>query len=212
MDVMPVFILVLAVDIVCGPFLTFILTNPGKSRRERWIDFSLIGFIQLLALAYGLHSVWLGRPVVLAFEVDRLVVVSASEIDQADLSMAPEGLRHLPRWGIVRVGTRLKPRSNDEFFQSIERGMEGITLGAQPNWWIPWEQAKKDMWDRAKPVAVLLSHRPQDASTLHMAIKATNISEKELRYLPLVSRKTLNWVALLDHQMNMVGWAPVDGF
>ena len=30
--------------------------------------------------------------------------------------------------------------------------------------------------------------------------------------LPLVSSKTLDWVALLDAQMKMVGWAPVDGF
>jgi len=28
----------------------------------------------------------------------------------------------------------------------------------------------------------------------------------------LVSSKTLDWVALLDAQMILVGWAPVDGF
>ena len=33
-----------------------------------------------------------------------------------------------------------------------------------------------------------------------------------LRYLPLVSSKTLKGVALLDARMNTVGWAPVDGF
>ena len=76
----PIFLLVLAVDVVCGPLLTLILASPRKSRRERWLDFSLIGLIQALALAYGLHSVWVARPAVLAFEVDRLVVVDNGQI------------------------------------------------------------------------------------------------------------------------------------
>ena len=40
----PIFGLVLAVDVVCGPLLTLILASPRKSRRERWLDFSLIGW------------------------------------------------------------------------------------------------------------------------------------------------------------------------
>ena len=66
-------------DVVCGPLLTLVLASPRKSRRERWLDFSLIGLIQLAALAYGMHSVWVARPVALVFEVDRLVVVTANE-------------------------------------------------------------------------------------------------------------------------------------
>ena len=71
-----IYLLVLVVDVVCGPLLTLIVASPRKSRRERWLDFSLIGAIQLAALAYGMYSVWVARPAVLAFESDRLVVVS----------------------------------------------------------------------------------------------------------------------------------------
>ena len=35
---------------------------------------------------------------------------------------------------------------------------------------------------------------------------------EELSYLPLVGSKTLDWVALLDSDLNIVGHAPVDGF
>ena len=34
----------------------------------------------------------------------------------------------------------------------------------------------------------------------------------ELRYLPLTTRHNKEWVALLDADMQMVGWAQVDGF
>lgn len=30
--------------------------------------------------------------------------------------------------------------------------------------------------------------------------------------MPLTSSKTLDWVALLDADFNMVGWVPLDGF
>ena len=35
---------------------------------------------------------------------------------------------------------------------------------------------------------------------------------EELSYLPLVGSKTLDWVALFDSDLNIVGHAPVDGF
>ena len=77
--------LVISVDIVCGPLLTLILASPSKKLKERIIDFSLIGMIQLVALIYGLCNVSLARPVVSAFETDRINVVTAAEIDVNDL-------------------------------------------------------------------------------------------------------------------------------
>ena len=64
----PMFLLLLAVDVVCGPLLTLVLASPQKSRRAQWVDWSLVGVLQVLALSYGLHTVWVARPVVLAFE------------------------------------------------------------------------------------------------------------------------------------------------
>jgi hypothetical protein len=47
---------------------------------------------------------------------------------------------------------------------------------------------------------------------LQGAIRASGLPEAELRYLPLTSSRTKDWVALLDGGLNMVGWAPMDGF
>lgn len=206
-----IYLLVLAVDVVCGPLLTLILASPKKSRRERWLDFSLIGVIQLAALAYGMHSVWVARPVALVFEVDRLVVVTANEVQADALPKAPHGLRQLPWAGVLLAGTR-KAASNDEFLRSVEQGLAGISTAVQPDWWLPWADAGDAMRARAKPLAELIERRPADAAALQDAAKATERPVPDLRYLPLVSSKTLDWVALLDAQMNMVGWAPVDGF
>lgn len=206
-----IFLLVLAVDVVCGPLLTLILCTPAKSLRERVLDFCVIGAIQLAALVYGLHSVWVARPVVMAFESDRIIVVTANEVDTAQLGNAPEGLRHLPFFGVMQVGTR-QAANSDEFFQSVNMSLAGVSPAMRPGWWVYWSQARPAMAARAKPVTELLARRPRDAAGLEAAIRAAGVAKAELSYLPLTSSKTKDWVALLDAEMNMVGWAPVDGF
>lgn len=206
-----IFLLVLAVDVVCGPLLTLILCTPAKSLRERVLDFCIVGAIQLAALVYGLQSVWVARPLVMAFESDRIAVVTANEIDVAQLGNAPEGLRNLPLFGVMQVATR-RAANSDEFFQSIDMSAAGVSPAMRPGWWVSWREARPAMAARARPVKELLLRRPQDTAKLEAAIRAAGVPQAELRYLPLTSSKTKDWVALLDAEMNMVGWAPVDGF
>lgn len=206
-----IYLLVLAVDVVCGPLLTLIVASPGKSRRERWLDFSLIGLIQLAALAYGMHSVWVARPVALVFEVDRLSVVTANEVLQDRLPKALPGFNQLPFAGVLKAGTR-KPANSDEMFRSVQQGLAGVPLAAQPDWWQPWVDSLPAMRARAKPLPDLIARKPQAAAALQDAARAAGHAVADLRYLPLVSSKTLDWVALLDDKLDMVGWAPVDGF
>ena len=212
LDVGHIYLLVLAVDVVCGPLLTLVLASPKKSRRERWLDFALIGLIQLAALAYGMHSVWAARPVALVFEVDRLVVVTANEVLQDRLPKALPEFRDLPFAGVLKAGTR-KPANGAEMMRSLDLSLGGVPLAAQPDWWQPWADSLPAMRERAKPLAELMGRKPQAVPVLQDAARDAGRPAAELSYLPLVSSKTLDcWVALLDEQMNLVGWAPVDGF
>ena len=206
-----IFMLVIVVDVVCGPLLTLVLASPRKSRRERWLDFSLVGLIQLAALGYGLHSVWAARPVALVFEVDRLVVVTANQLQADALPSAPEGLRRVPWIGQLKASTR-PPRNSDEVVRGMEQGSAGISLAQQPDWWRPWSEGLEGMRRYAKPLSELMERRPEAKQYLQDAAQDTGRTVQELRYLPLVSNKTLDWVALLDQDLNVVGWAPVDGF
>ena len=206
-----IYLLVLVVDVVCGPLLTLIVASPRKSRRERWLDFSLIGAIQLAALAYGMHSVWLARPAVLAFEADRLVVVTANEVQAEDLPQAPPGLQSLLWTGVLQVGTR-RPADSDEMMSNVDKELAGLSPAMRPDWWLPWAEAQDGLRSRAKPLSELIARRPEAAPLLQAAAQSAGRAVPDLRYLPLVSSKTLDWVALLDADLNIVGHAPVDGF
>lgn len=211
LDINHIFLLMLVVDVVCGPLLTLIISSPNKSSRERLLDFSLIGLVQLLALAYGLHSVWLARPAVLAFEVDRLVVVTANEINHENLSKAPEGLRQLPFSGVMKVATR-RSANAAEMFESVELDTAGLSPAKRPSRWEPWDQHQADIKARCRPLTALISQRPKQAAVLKKAAAETGLDIEQLTYLPLTSSKTKDAVALFDANLHLVGYAPVDGF
>ena len=65
------FIIVAAVDVICGPLLTAVIYNPKKSNNELIFDLTVVAMLQISALGYGIYSVGLARPVILAFESDR---------------------------------------------------------------------------------------------------------------------------------------------
>ncbi|WP_430407397.1 hypothetical protein [Hydrogenophaga sp.] len=88
------FLILMAVDVVCGPVLTLVLFDPAKSRFKWRLDLALIVFTQLTALAYGLNQVAAARPVFVAFEGDRFRLVQALDIDESRLQEAPRGWTH----------------------------------------------------------------------------------------------------------------------
>jgi hypothetical protein len=49
--------IMIPVDLVIGPLLTFIVFNPGKPRRELLADLSVIALVQAVALLFGYVSV-----------------------------------------------------------------------------------------------------------------------------------------------------------
>lgn len=206
-----IFAIVIAVDVVCGPLLTLVLANPKKSRRELWLDMSVVALIQLAALGYGLWAVFSARPVVMAFEVDRWVVVTANEIDVKQLSNAPPGLQSLPIAGLHHVAVR-EARSHEEQLQSIEYSVQGLTPAMRPGWWIPVAEAKAAIDLRTRPLSELIARRPLESAVIEAAVDRTQLPITRLRYLPLTTSKTLDWIVLMNEVGDIVGYVQVDGF
>ncbi|CAN7161899.1 hypothetical protein LJR066_000155 [Acidovorax sp. LjRoot66] len=199
------------VDLVCGPALNFLLSNPRKTRIALRIDWVTIAIIQMSALLYGVYSVSEGRPVMVVFEIDRFVVVTAAEINSQDLDAAPFEFQKLPSIGFKLAGTRL-PKDNNEFIISIEQSLQGVEPSARPNWWIAYQDALPKISQAAKPLEELLQRKPTTKHALEIAVIKTGKELGELRYLPLTSRKSKEWIVLLDRTAYPVGYAPVDGF
>ena len=95
--------LIVVVELVLGPLMTLIIFNPCKSKKEMITDYALVGALQVGALAYGIYSTFISRPVYEVFVVDRIEFIAASELAGSDLDDAPAEYSTLPLAGYRSV-------------------------------------------------------------------------------------------------------------
>jgi hypothetical protein len=204
------FFIVVVVDVVLGPLITFAVFDLRKPRRELRRDLAVVVLLQLAALGYGMHTVFIARPVVLALEVDRLRVVTAVTLAETDLGPAPPEFRQLPWRGVHLLATR-QPNA-DESFDAIQLGLAGIDLGMQPRYWRPAAETAAALRQAAQPLGTLGARYPARAAELQAYAAKTGRPIAQLGYLPLLARRR-DWVALVDTASGeVVGHAPFDGF
>lgn len=205
------FLLVVTVDVVLGPLITLAVFNPAKSRRELTLDLGVVALLQLAALCYGLWTVAVARPVHMVFEYRRLAIAHAIEVDPAHLAKAPEALRALPWTGPGLLS--LRPfRSADEEFEATMGALGGAPLPARADLWQPYDAAKPEALEAARPLAELMARKPAVADALASAARRSGTTPDTLRYLPLHGRKDV-WTALIDPQTaRPVAYAPVDPY
>ena len=203
------FVLVISVDLVLGPLLTFAVFDTVKGWRHLRRDFTVIGVLQLAALIYGLSTVYAARPVALVFEVDRFRGITASDVYMPELQKAPEAYRRLPLTGPWILGAR-RARTGEESNDALFKGLEGIDPGQRPAFWQPYQQSKADALARSRPVALLIRQYPAGKSEIEAILRESKLSAGDTRFLPLTAR--VQWVVLLDKAGDVVGFAPFDGF
>jgi hypothetical protein len=204
------FLIVVAVDVVLGPVITFAIFDRRKHASELRRDLAFVVLLQVAALAYGLFTVYQVRPAVVALEVDRLRVVRAIDLEDADLSRAPEGLRALSRTGPLFIATR--PPKADEKLEAIDRGLAGEDIGMRPDFWLPPADTAAAFANAARPLAELQKRASGGTQRLNHAVEATGRPTDQLGYLPILARST-NWSALVDLKNgSVVGYVAIDGF
>ncbi len=206
-----IYFILLTVDVICGPLLTLILASPHKPRRELLLDISLIVFIQLAALGYGLHAVANARPVAVVFEKDRFVVVRASELEHANFASALPPFNTLPWTGPHWVGIR-NARDNNDYLNSLELSLQGLGPSLRPDWWQPYEHSVPELIQRSPPLSNLIDRFPEHKATILETVGNTSHTLESLRYLPMVTANATDWTAVINEQGKLVGALKLDSF
>ena len=215
----PLFFLIVSVDLVCGPLLTLMLLHDQKTKKARMVDLALIVLVQISALAYGVYTLALARPLAVVFEVDRFRVVSYADIDISEKESLPDWATP---WGAGApriLGTRL-PRTSDEKFESLDASLQGVEKSQRPDWWQPYEKSQEQVKGRAMPLVMLFQMHPskeeeiRDAAQKVVAKQNGSVNNlDDLLWLPVVGRQTMDWVALIDPvSMYILGYLNADGF
>ena len=205
------FLILTSVDVISGPMLTAVVANPAKPSREFRRDVLVIAIVQLVALAYGVYVLSLARPVVMVFEVDRMRVLSAAEVDPTELGKAPEGLRQLS-WTGPRVIAAATPKTREEMLKAIDLAIGGLDIGDIPKNWRPYESQATSAWNRAKPAPELEARYPAVRDELAGVAARSHVPLEELRFLPLVGRQSGGSVILAPPGARVVDVLSVDGY
>lgn len=208
------FFIVIAVDVIMGPLLTLSVFNRKKPPQELRRDLAVIGALQIAALAYGLWTVSVARPVHLVFEIDRFRVVHAIEIDEAEMLQAPPDLRQLPWTGPTPVSLRAFQNDKEKIDLTMA-ALSGLSLSARPALWQSYELEKPQILRAAKPLVDLKARFPQHAGAMDAALKASaagNTPVQFVGYLPMAGRDKF-WTVLIDlNSTEVIAFVPIDSF
>jgi hypothetical protein len=141
-------------DVVLGPLITLIIFKSGKKGLR--FDLSVIGCVQVLALAYGLNTMFEARPVFTVFNIDRFEIVSAQDIKGEELAKAarPE-FKTLPLTGPRIVGG-VKPEDPEEAWRIAAHG----DIKSYPRLYVPYEALAAEAARHAKPLRELERNSP----------------------------------------------------
>jgi hypothetical protein len=206
------FMLVVSVDIVIGPLITFAVFNRTKPVAELKRDLAAVCLLQLAALCYGLWTVHLARPVHMVFEYDRFRVVHQLDIPAEILDKAPAGIDVAPLGGPTVIA--LRPFKNaQENSDMTMQALGGIPLSARTELWRPYETQRQDVLKEAKPVSTLVQRFPTRAAEIEAAVRKTGKPVAQVVVLPLLARKATAWTVLLDAKTaDILGYLPLDPY
>jgi len=205
------FFLVVSVDIVIGPLITLTIFNPKKSRRALALDLTIIAVLQIAALSYGVWTIAKARPLFAVFNVDRITVVTASELTASDMAAAqrPE-FKSLPWFGPQLIAVR-HAQNAAETNERIELAMAGRDVPQLPKYYIPYGEATAEVLRHVQPLSALAEKNAQKRDAVQAAISHLGHDIGDLGFLPTVARG--DWVAVVDMKTAaIIDYLPFNGF
>lgn len=203
------FLLLISVDAVCGPLMTFVLYSSKKTFCERSIDLTLVAVVQIAALYYGINTAAQARPLALVYEVDRFRVVSRSEIYEPELSALPPWAAPWSFDSVHVMGLKMSGTQED-LIKSVDLSLAGIEPSQRPSRWEAYALSMRQVSRHSRPISSLAVHQIDQRMALEHAVRRTGKKADKLRYLPIKSRFTDGWIVLLDIETALpVGFAEV---
>ncbi len=192
-----IFLLLLVVDVILGPVITLIIFNRQKKELKR--DLAIIVIVQVAAMLYGLHTVFIARPVYIAFTLERFDVVYANQISSENLAQAirPE-YRTLPLFGPKFIAAPLP----DDL-----KAREAIVMGAilgngddvqeMPQYYVPYSEQKGQVLKSIKPLSTLKLFNKSRLQTVDALIYKYATRHVDVGYL-LVKGKINDLTAIIN--------------
>ena len=185
--------LLVTVDVIIGPLITLAVYKQGK--RGMKFDLAVIAILQLSALAYGMHIVYLARPAFIVFVKDQFQVATVIDIPPEDYAKAkyPQ-FSHPPAGGPLWVFSEY-PTDQEQRNDVTWAALIGRDMVTFPQFFAPYEQHRQEVLEAAWTLAKMRELEPAESKIVEAFIKEEGLKEDDVRYVRLKARRA--WVAVL---------------
>ena len=176
--------ILLGVDLTLGPLITLIIYNPKKKRLK--FDLTVIAFLQLAALAYGVSVLFEARPVYLVFTIDRFEVVSAQDLMTEEMDkVTNDDFKSIsitgPKLVTVIMPDDLKERERI-LFSALEGGPD---LQGMPQYYVSYAETTETVLGRIKSLKDLPDFGSEFKSMITKKAQEEGYNESDVGYLPV---------------------------
>jgi hypothetical protein len=179
-----ILVIVFGVDLVVGPLLTLLVYDRSKPRLK-W-DLATICALQLAALAYGVHTLYQGRPAFVVLVKDRFEVTSPADLRPQDREAARDNPNARidpmrPRW----VAARPPALPDERIAIVIEALVQGRDVQHHPRLYVDYASERDTALERSLPLSRLRALNPGRGAEIDALVARSGRAEGSLRYLPL---------------------------
>jgi hypothetical protein len=191
-----IFLMMLTIDVIIGPVLGLIVYKEGKKTLK--MDLGIIILLQLSALGYGIYSIEQGRPVWIAYVVDRFELVRKNEIVDENITKALPQYQHpawlKPQYVMAQRGKTNEERNNDLFAEALG----GISIAQRPERYTDILTAKTQIQQRMQKLNQLKQYNDEKSVADILAKYPQAVGWVPLKAI------AVDMTVLLDEQGNVV--------
>lgn len=189
------FLLIVVVDVVVGPLITFTIFVPGK--KGLMFDLVVISFLQAAALTYGVYVLFESRPAYIVFVKDRFELLRANQMPASELEKARgTAYESLPMTGPKLVAARMPRDLKDQEFV-VMAAFAGIDMQHFPKFYVPYESARAEVLARALPIEELRKRNRDRTAEVAAELARLGRKEDEVRFVPMRAGK-VDLAVLID--------------
>lgn len=154
-----IFLMLMMIDVIVGPILGWLIYKEGKKTLK--IDLTVVIFIQLLALAYGIYTIQQGRPTWIVFNIDQFEVVRSNEVYTKNIKQAKVEFQKASTLGPQFAAVKLSGNSEQKQKDMFDEVLNGISISQRPERYVELAQARAQIQQRAQSLDLLNQYNNQ---------------------------------------------------
>jgi hypothetical protein len=196
--------LVVGVDVVLGPLITLIIFNTKKKSLK--FDLMCVAIVQVMALAYGVSTMFQARPAYTVFNTNRFDVIIAADISDMERAKVTDAAFK----SISLAGPQMAAMETPTEMKEIQRMLDsGMDSRAFSQYYVAYEAKAKEAATASKSFTQIQKTNPASAEKLKTFLATKGFDETKVGFLPLYTRNEDMTVVLDKETGKILAIAPV---